>query len=90
MTNSPPKLNPGQVSLARANVNTGHVLKTNGALYLGNGDTFETFESMALVQRFIKSNLADKSDLEFIEYDSNGNCIMVRNRFEKKEFRRCI
>jgi len=83
MTNVP-KLNPGQVSLVRCDVNTGHILKTNGELYMQIGDIYQTFDSMDMAETFISNCLQDNRDMEFIVYGHEGEPILIWNRFEKK------
>ena len=87
MNNSPPKLKPGQVSLIRADINTGHVLKTNNELYLGQGDTFEIFDSIELAETFIKERLTEKVDIEYVIYDSNSKPIVMWDRKEKRQIK---
>ncbi len=79
-----PKLNPGQVTLLRCDVNTGHVLRTNGELYLQTGDFYQTFDSFDTAEQFISSTLADNPDMEFVVYGHEGEPILSWNRFEKK------
>lgn len=88
MDNSPPKLKLGQVSIIRADINTGHVLKTNNELYLGQGDTFEIFDSLDLAESFIKERLTEKSDIEYVVYDSNAHPIMIWDRKEKRQLKK--
>ena len=78
------KLSPGQVALTRCDVNTGHVLKTDGSLYFQNGDIHEIFESLAVAERFIETTLAIRLDIEFVVYGHKGDPILIWNRFERK------
>jgi len=82
--NTAPKLKPGQVSLLRCDINTGHVLKTNGELYMQTGDTFETFDSLEAVEHFINISLSDNPDIEFVIYNHNSDYILSWNKLEKK------
>ena len=79
-----PKLNRGQVSLMRCDVNTGHVLKTNGELYTQVGDIYQTFDSMDMAETFISNHLQDNCDMEFVVYGHEGEPILIWSRFEKK------
>lgn len=84
MNNSPPKLKQGQVSLIRADINTGHVLKTNNELYLGHGDTIKIFDSIELAESFIKDRLTEKADIEYVIYDNNADPILIWDKNEKR------
>ena len=84
MNNSIPKLKHGQVSLVRADINTGHVLKTNNELSLGQGDTFEIFDSLELAEAYIKERLTERNDIEYVVYDSNADPILIWDRNEKR------
>lgn len=80
-----PKLNPGQVTLLRCDVNTGHVLRTNGELYMQTGDIYQTFDSFDTAEQFISSAFADNPDIEFVVYDHEGEPVISWNKFEKKK-----
>ncbi len=79
-----PKLNPGQVTLLRCDVNTGHVLKMNGELYKQTGDIYQTFDSIDDAERFISTALLDNPELEFVVYGHEGEPLLNWNRLEKK------
>lgn len=88
MDNPPPKLKQGQVSLIRADLNTGHVLKTNDELYLGQGDTFEIFDSVELAESFVKERLTEKVDIEYVIYNSNADPILYLSKNEKRTLKK--
>ena len=88
MNNRTPKLKPGQVSLIRADINTGHVLKINNELFLEQGDTFEIFDSLELAETYIKQRLTERDDIEFVVYDNNANPIIFWDRKEKKQLKK--
>ncbi len=88
MNNSIPKLKHGQVSLIRADINTGHLLRTNNELSLGHCDTFEIFDSFELAERFVKERLAERDDIEYVVYDSNADPIMFWDKKEKRQLKK--
>ena len=79
-----PRLSPGQYSLLQVDVNTGHVLQTNGDLFIGNGEAFKLFNDISKVQEFVDSQIEQNVNLEFVVYDCNGKGILLINRFQKK------
>lgn len=82
-----PKLSPGQYSLLQVDVNTGHVLQTNGELFVGNGEIFKLFNDLSKAQEFVDSQIEKNDNLEFVIYDYNGKGILLINRFQKKEIK---
>lgn len=84
MASTPPKLKSGQVSLLRCDINTGHVLQTNGELYMQQGDIFQKFDTLDAAEKFISTSLYDNHDMEFVVYNHNGDQILLWNRLEKK------
>jgi hypothetical protein len=88
MSNTVPKLKPRQVSLIRADINTGHVLKTNNELYVGQGETLEIFDSIELAETFIKERLTERDDIEYVIYDSNSDPIEVWDRKGKRNMKK--
>jgi hypothetical protein len=79
-----PSLNVGQFSLLQTDVNTGHVLQTNGELYIGKGEFFKLFNNLSEVQEYIEKQISKNNNLEFVIYDCNGKGILLINRFERK------
>lgn len=82
-----PRLSPGQYSLLQVDVNTGHVLQTNGDLYIGNGETFKLFNDLSKINEFVDRQIEKNDNLEFVVYDCNGKGILLINRFQKKEIK---
>lgn len=80
-----PKLSPGQYSLLMADVNTGHVFQTNGDLFIGNGETFRSFNNLSKVHEYIDFLNEKNDNLEFVIYDYNGRAILYINRFERRK-----
>ena len=87
MDKLPPKLKIGQVSIIRADRNTGHILTTNNELYIGQGDTIEIVDSLELAESFIKDRLTERSDIEYVLYDSNADPIVFWDVKEKRMLR---
>ena len=79
-----PRLDVGQYSLLQADVNTGHVLQTNGELYIGKGEIFRLFNDLSDAQKYIVNQMNNNNNLEFVIHDCNGKGIMLINRFERK------
>lgn len=85
MTNSPPKLKVGQVSVICADRNTGQVLKTNNELYHGQGNIVEIFDSFELAELFIKEQLTKTADIEFVVYNNNADPILIWDKKERRQ-----
>jgi hypothetical protein len=82
-----PKLTKGKYSVMLVDVNTGHVLKANGELRLGEGDVFFIFDSLAEANNFIKSKVKENLELELVLYNYKGKVVSVENRFGREEIK---
>ncbi len=65
-------LKKGQIAVVQAEVSTGIVLSPDGQRYLGSGEAFRTFDSLAGAQAFAQGVVAAKPELECGLYDSSG------------------
>jgi hypothetical protein len=81
-----PKLNRGQVSLLCCDINTGHVLRTDGQVYTQTGDVYQIFDSLESAEKFISISLPDSPGVEFVVYGHDGKPLISWNKFEKKKF----
>ena len=79
-----PELDGDQYSTIKTDVNTGHVLQPNGELYIGSGEAFKIFNSLAETQDYIEKELNENDNLEFVIYDRSGTRIMLINKYERK------
>jgi hypothetical protein len=68
----PPKLTKGFFSVLQADSKTGHVLKTSGDLYLGQGDVFKIFKSLIEAKDYCTETLALNNSIEYVIYDYTG------------------
>jgi hypothetical protein len=84
-TLKPPILSHGKCSVMQADVNTGHVLQISGELYLGKGEVYKTFESLILAKKYVDSAISENEMFEFVIYNSKGNSIFYKSKFETKE-----
>jgi hypothetical protein len=83
----PPRLSSGQYSLLQVDTNTGHILQTNGDLFVGDGETFKLFNDLSKVHEFVESQIKKNDTLEFVVYDCHGKGILLINKFQKEELK---
>lgn len=65
-------LKKGQVAVVQAELDTGIVLSPDSERYLGLGEAFRTFDSLAGARGFAQSVVAAKPEVECGLYDSSG------------------
>ena len=80
-----PTLNKGEYSVIKVDVNTGHILQTNGDLYTGKGEVFKLFIGLIDAEDFIDKEITCCNNLEFVIYDCNGQSVKLINRFQSKQ-----
>ena len=68
-------LKNGQVAVVQAELGTGIVLALDGQRYLGSGEAFRAFDSLAAARSFARTVVADKPNVECGLYDSSGTHI---------------
>lgn len=77
-----PKLSQGQVSLLKAEVETGHIFQSNGELYLGEGETFMIFDSLTSCKSYVANESSRNKLIEFVIFDSSGEYVSVQKEIE--------
>ena len=65
-------LKQGQIAVVQAELSTGIVLAPDGQRYLGSGEAFRIFDSLAEARGFAQGVVAAKPDVECGLYDSAG------------------
>jgi hypothetical protein len=65
-------LKEGQIAVVQAELSTGIVLAPDGQRYLGSGDAFRTFDTLAEAQEFAQSVVTAKPEVECGLYDFGG------------------
>ncbi len=65
-------LKNGQIAVVQAELGTGIVLAPDGQRYLGSGEAFRAFDSLAAARAFAQSVVAVKPEVECGLYDSSG------------------
>jgi hypothetical protein len=70
-----PLLKEGQIAVVQAEVSTGIVLTPSGQRYVGSGEAYRAFDSLASARAFAQSVVAAKPQVECGLYDSKGALI---------------
>ncbi len=65
-------LKNGQIAVVQAELGTGIVLTPDGQRYLGSGEAFRTFNSLAAARGFAQGVVAAKPEVECGLYDPSG------------------
>jgi hypothetical protein len=65
-------LKTGQIAVVQAELTTGILLAPDGQRYLGSGEAFRTFDSLASARAFAQGVVAAKPEVECGLYDCSG------------------
>ncbi len=81
-----PILSDNQVAINFAKTQTGHVLKLNKELYLGEGDIYQIFDSIKEAKKFARTTIQADSEIECWIMTGKDKAVFYINSFEEKEF----
>ena len=62
-----PKLNDNQVAVNLIKMKTGHLLKLDKELYIGEGEIYHVFDSVEIAKEFAKKSIEEDSEIDTAE-----------------------
>ena len=81
-----PELKPNQVALNFAKLATGHVLKINKELYIGEGEIYQVFDSLEIAKDYAKNMINEDSSIECWIMNAKDKAIFYISAMVEKEF----
>lgn len=75
-----PRLDKGKYSVLSAELNTGIVLTTDNARFLGKGEVYWEFESLESAERFISESLISNPEIEYLLFDYEGKFVFIETK----------